>query len=130
VSADSFLTNPQLHHEVFGPFSLMVLCQDFEQMVSVAESLDGQLTATVHATKVEFPLAHQLTEVLVEKAGRIIFNGVPTGVEVSVAMTHGGPYPASTDSRFTAVGHSAIRRWLRPVTYQNFPGELLPDELR
>ncbi len=126
VSADIFLTHPQLHHEVFGPFSLMVLCQDFDQMISVAESLDGQLTATVHATEDEFPLAHQLTEVLIEKAGRIILNGVPTGVEVSAAMTHGGPYPASTDSRFTAVGYSAIRRWLRPVTFQNFPEGLPP----
>lgn len=121
VDAEKFIANPQLHQEVFGPFSLMVLCRDFAQMVDVAQSFDGQLTATIHATPDEFSLVHQLTEVLVEKAGRLIFNGVPTGVEVSAAMTHGGPYPASTDSRFTAVGHSAIRRWLRPVTFQNFP---------
>ncbi len=127
VNADSFIANTQLHQEVFGPFSLMVLCHDFAQMMEVAQSLDGQLTATVHAAQDELNLAQQLTDVLIEKAGRIIFNGVPTGVEVSAAMTHGGPYPASTDSRFTAVGHSAIRRWLRPVTFQNFPQEILPD---
>ncbi|MGB4848962.1 MAG: aldehyde dehydrogenase (NADP(+)) [Saprospiraceae bacterium] len=130
VSADIFIAHPQLHKEVFGPFSLMVLCKDFAQMIEVAQSLDGQLTATIHAAHDELSLAHQLTDVLIEKAGRIIFNGVPTGVEVSAAMTHGGPYPASTDSRFTAVGHSAIRRWLRPMTFQNFPDEVLPEELR
>ncbi|MEP6796386.1 MAG: aldehyde dehydrogenase (NADP(+)) [Saprospiraceae bacterium] len=124
VDADIFLANPQLHQEVFGPFSLMVLCHDFSQMMDVAQSLDGQLTATVYAAQDELLFAHQLTDVLIEKAGRIIFNGVPTGVEVSSAMTHGGPYPASTDSRYTAVGHHAIRRWLRPVTFQNFPIEL------
>ena len=130
VHADVFLTRPQLHHEVFGPFSLMVLCKDFDQILKVAASLEGQLTSTIHATAAEFDHAQALTDVLIEKAGRIIFNGVPTGVEVCEAMTHGGPYPASTDSRFTAVGHFAIRRWLRPVTYQDCPEGLLPEELK
>lgn len=130
VNADIFIANPQLHQEIFGPYSLVVLCHDFAQMKQVAQSLDGQLTTTVHAAPDELPWVHQLTEILIERAGRIIFNGVPTGVEVSAAMTHGGPYPASTDSRYTAVGHQAIRRWLRPVTFQNFPEGLLPDVLK
>jgi len=130
VSADIFLSRPQLHHEVFGPFSLLVLCKDINQMKQVAHALEGQLTATVHATEDELNAAHELVEILIEKAGRIIFNGIPTGVEVCASMMHGGPYPASTDSRFTAVGHHAIRRWLRPVTFQNFPHGLLPGELK
>jgi NADP-dependent aldehyde dehydrogenase len=130
VSGDLFLSKSELHHEVFGPYSLIVLCKDFNQMKEVAHSFDGQLTATIHGMDGELSKAQELVDILVEKAGRIIFNGVPTGVEVCEAMTHGGPYPASTDSRFTAVGHHAIRRWLRPVTYQNFPMDLLPEELK
>jgi NADP-dependent aldehyde dehydrogenase len=130
VHADIFLSNPKLHHEVFGPFSLIVLCRDFKQMQEAADALEGQLTATVHAIDEESAASDQLIHILVEKAGRIIFNGVPTGVEVCAAMTHGGPYPASSDSRFTAVGDAAIRRWLRPVTFQNFPESLLPQALR
>ncbi len=121
VSADLFLSNPRLHHEVFGPFAILVLCRDMITMHAVASSLEGQLTASLMATAEELREAHILIELLVEKAGRIIFNGVPTGVEVCAAMTHGGPYPASTDSRFTAVGQHAVYRWLRPVTFQNFP---------
>jgi NADP-dependent aldehyde dehydrogenase len=108
----------------------VVICKDFNQMKQVANAIEGQLTSTVHATEEELNTAHELVDVLVEKAGRIIFNGVPTGVEVGSTMTHGGPYPASTDTRFTAVGHGAIRRWLRPVTYQNFPDQLLPRPLQ
>ncbi len=121
VSADVFLSNPSLHHEVFGPFSLIVLCANHTQMRLVAEALEGQLTATVQAADHEWDEASNLVDILLEKAGRIVFNGVPTGVEVCAAMTHGGPYPASTDSRFTAVGHHSVYRWLRPVTFQNFP---------
>lgn len=121
VPADRFLANPLLHHEVFGPFAIIVLCRDIAQMLAVASALEGQLTASIQATQEEMNNLGPLVEVLVEKAGRIIFNGVPTGVEVCQAMTHGGPYPASTDIRFTAVGHHAIYRWLRPVTFQNFP---------
>jgi len=124
VKADLFLAHPKLHHEVFGPFSMLVQCQGMEQMRLVAEALEGQLTATVQATENELEQAYSLAELLMEKAGRIILNGVPTGVEVCAAMTHGGPYPASTDSRYTAVGHHAVRRWLRPVTLQNWPPDI------
>ena len=130
VEASHFISHPLLHHEVFGPFSLFVLCTDFEEMKKVASSLEGQLTSTIHVTEEEASQAHALMGILVEKAGRIIFNGVPTGVEVCESMTHGGPYPASTDSRFTAVGHHAIRRWLRPVTFQDCPEFLLPADLK
>ncbi|MEO5905561.1 MAG: aldehyde dehydrogenase (NADP(+)) [Saprospiraceae bacterium] len=130
VDADTFLQRPELHHEVFGPFSLVVLCNDFSQMKEIALALEGQLTSTIHLTEEENEQGRELLSILVEKAGRIIFNGVPTGVEVAAAMTHGGPYPASTDSRFTAVGHDAIRRWVRPVTYQDCPEELLPVQLK
>ena len=99
-------------------------------MIKVAASFEGQLTSTIHSIPEEFEQARELIDIMIEKAGRIIFNGVPTGVEVSQAMTHGGPYPASTDNRFTAVGHHAIRRWLRPITFQDFPSELLPEELK
>lgn len=130
VKAETFLVTPELQQEVFGPFSLIVLCNGFQQMLEVAKVIEGQLTSTIHAHESEYAQAKMLMEVLVEKAGRIVFNGVPTGVEVCEAMTHGGPYPACTDSRFTAVGHRAIRRWLRPVTFQDCPVELLPVELR
>lgn len=130
VDANFFLQRPVLHQEVFGPFSLIVLCNDFSQMLEVASSLEGQLTSTIHSGSNESADATKLMNVLIEKAGRIIFNGVPTGVEVCEAMTHGGPYPASTDNRFTAVGHHAIRRWLRPVTLQDCPDELLPTFLK
>ena len=121
VSADVFLSDPRLHHEVFGPYAILVLCRDMSTLQAVATALDGQLTASIMATTEELKEARMLVELLMEKAGRIIFNGVPTGVEVCAAMTHGGPYPASTDIRFTAVGQHAVYRWLRPVTLQNFP---------
>ncbi|MEP6646365.1 MAG: aldehyde dehydrogenase (NADP(+)) [Saprospiraceae bacterium] len=127
VDADIYLAHPKLHQEVFGPYALMVLCRNLNQMKEVASSLEGQLTATIHATQNEMDIAGELVEILIEKAGRIIFNGVPTGVEVIESMTHGGPYPASTDSRFTAVGYHAILRWLRPITFQNFPEDMLPS---
>jgi NADP-dependent aldehyde dehydrogenase len=130
VRADTFLVHPQLHQEIFGPFSLLVLCQNAEQMKQVAEAIEGQLTATLHMHSHDTDDAKVLVDVLIGKAGRIIINGVPTGLEVCAAMTHGGPYPASTDSRFTAVGHHSIRRWVRPVTFQNFPDSLLPQPLR
>ena len=125
VPADVFLTHPQLHHEVFGPFSIMVLCENMDEMLSVASALEGQLTATVQAVDDELMETQLLVDILIHKAGRIILNGVPTGVEVCAAMTHGGPYPASTDSRFTAVGHHAVQRWLRPVSFQNFTASLI-----
>lgn len=127
VPADVFLANPRLHHEVFGPFSIIVLCATMDEMQRVAGALEGQLTATVQADDDELIETQSLIDILVHKAGRIIMNGVPTGVEVCAAMTHGGPYPASTDSRFTAIGHHAVQRWLRPVTFQNFPGSLISE---
>jgi len=130
VSAKVFLKQINLHHELFGPFALVVLCSTHEEMLTIAEGLEGQLTSSLFADDQDSLQAQMLTEILQEKAGRIIINGVPTGVEVCAAMTHGGPYPASTDSRFTAVGHHAIRRWIRPVTFQNFPEYLLPEILR
>lgn len=125
VPAEIFLANPQLHQEVFGPFSIMVLCENMDEMRRVAGALEGQLTATIQAGEDEFSETQPLIDILIHKAGRIIMNGVPTGVEVCAAMTHGGPYPASTDSRFTAVGHHAVQRWLRPVSFQNFPDSLI-----
>ena len=120
VQASIFIDTPQLQEEIFGPYSIIVLCSSTDEMLHVAAQLDGQLTASIHAVPGESEMIESLVEVLVEKAGRLVLNGVPTGVEVCAAMTHGGPYPASTDSRFTAVGPFAIRRWLRPVTFQNF----------
>jgi len=126
----SFLSNPALREEMFGPSSLFVAGNDVADLVRVAEALEGQLTVTIHGTAEEL-LAHApLVEVLRRKAGRLIFNGFPTGVEVGHAMQHGGPYPASTDSRSTSVGTAAITRFARPVCYQDFPEPALPAPLR
>ena len=130
VNADKFIEDKSLQHEVFGPCSLIVTCRDDKEMYKVVESLEGQLTATVLAENNDTFLTQEIIDALEIKVGRIIFNGVPTGVEVCESMTHGGPYPASTDSRFTAVGINSIKRWLRPVSYQDFPESLLPDELK
>jgi len=130
VDASTFISNSDLHEEVFGPFSLIVKCKDFEEMVSVADKLEGQLTATLQAESDELIAQEKLLNVIKEKVGRLIFNGVPTGVEVCSSMQHGGPYPASTDSRFTSVGTDAIKRFARPICFQDWPNELLPDELK
>ena len=130
VNADKFIEDKSLQHEVFGPCSLIITCRDDKEMYKVVESLEGQLTATVLAENNDTFLTQEIIDALEIKVGRIIFNGVPTGVEVCESMTHGGPYPASTDSRFTAVGINSIKRWLRPVSYQDFPQSLLPDELK
>ena len=129
VPADVFLARPDLHHEIFGPYTLVVECDHPGQMLDVAASIAGQLTVTLQADASDGELALRLRDILVERAGRIIYNGVPTGVEVCDAMTHGGPYPATTDERFTAVGRYAIRRWVRPVTFQNWPEAWLPGFL-
>ncbi len=128
--AADFLAARQAGEEVFGPSSLVVCCDDFAQMLEVAAALPGQLTATVHALDEEENQAGRLFRSLRLKAGRLILNQFPTGVEVCAAMHHGGPYPATTDSRFSSVGTTAIRRFLRPVCYQNFTAALLPDELK
>lgn len=128
VSGDDFLANPVLHQEVFGPYSLVVVCKDDMQMMQIAASIEGQLTCSVMATENE--LSHELFHVLDLKCGRMILNGVPTGVEVCWSMQHGGPFPATTDSRFGSVGPDAIKRFVRPVSFQNYPDELLPNELK
>ena len=129
VSAEEFLAKPQLAEEIFGPTSVIVVCGDEDEMILVARSLEGQLTATLLTEKDDVELARRLLPVLERKAGRILANGFPTGVEVSYAMVHGGPYPATSDSRSTSVGAMAIERFLRPVCYQDLPAALLPQAL-
>ena len=130
VSAKDFLSDPQLQHEVFGPGSIHVIAEDANEMYLVATALEGQLTCSIWGTEAELEQYAQLTQLLTLKAGRIIFNNVPTGVEVTHAMVHGGPYPATTDSRSTSVGTNAIYRFTRAVCYQNCPQALLPDALK
>jgi alpha-ketoglutaric semialdehyde dehydrogenase len=128
--AATFLANPALEEEIFGPASVMIACRDEAEILAVANHLEGQLTATVHATRADLGVAGSLLPILERKVGRILFNGFPTGVEVSHAMVHGGPFPATSDSRSTSVGATAIERFLRPVCYQDVPSELLPEALR
>lgn len=130
VSGDDWLANPALAHEVFGPFGLIVRCTDTTQMQEVAACLEGQLTATLQLVSADHALARTLVPVLARKAGRVLANGWPTGVEVADSMVHGGPWPATTHPGFTSVGSLAIRRWLRPVCFQNLPHGLLPAGLR
>ncbi|SAL30332.1 fatty aldehyde dehydrogenase [Caballeronia turbans] len=129
VSAEEFLAKPQLAEEIFGPTSVIVICRDEDEMILVARGLEGQLTATLLMEQDDVELARRLLPVLERKAGRILANGFPTGVEVSYAMVHGGPYPATSDSRSTSVGAMAIERFLRPVCYQDLPAALLPEAL-
>lgn len=130
TTAKTFLGNPAIHEEIFGPASLVVKCDDTAQMHAVIKTLGGQLTGTIHAAPGELDDYTDLLDLLSVKVGRIVINGFPTGVEVCHAMVHGGPFPASTDSRFTSVGTSAIARFVRPVCYQNCPENLLPEALR
>ena len=124
-----WLANKELGEEVFGPLGLVVRAASFEQMVEIAKSLEGQLTATLHMDEGDTAEAAKLMPVLERKAGRILANGFPTGVEVADTMVHGGPYPASTNFGATSVGTLAIRRFLRPVCYQNVPEAILPGDL-
>jgi 2,5-dioxopentanoate dehydrogenase len=128
--AADFVSDPMLGQEIFGPVSVIVRMRDQDELLSVLRALEGQLTATLHIDAGDEAQAAQLLPLLERKAGRIIANGWPTGVEVSHAMVHGGPYPATSDSRTTSVGSLAINRFLRPVAYQNMPPALLPPELR
>lgn len=130
VSAETFLQNPLLHEEVFGPYSLMVICRDEQELIKILKSVSGQLTTTVMGTDDDFASHPLLLQLLPTIAGRVLFNGVPTGVEVCASMVHGGPFPATTDSRFTAVGTNAVKRWVRPVSFQNCPDTLLPLALQ
>jgi len=130
TTAESFLAEHALHGEVFGPASLLVACTDVAEMRAVTERLEGQLTATLQLEDSDIDAARELLPSLERKVGRILANGFPTGVEVSTAMVHGGPFPATADGRSTSVGTAAIQRFLRPVCYQNLPQALLPEALR
>lgn len=121
TTAEHFLTEPELTEEAFGPFGLAVTVTDPSQSLDIASKLPGQLTATLHCDSEDHAEAEALLEVLERKAGRLVWNGFPTGVAVSDAMVHGGPYPASTNFGQTSVGTMAIRRWLRPVCFQDVP---------
>jgi len=129
VDANDFLQNPVLHQEVFGPYSLVVKCDSMDEMQKIADSLEGQLTSTLMATDNDIHQHPLLVDTVKNKCGRIILNGVPTGVQVCPSMQHGGPFPATTDSRFTSVGADGIKRFARPLSYQNWPDSLLPPEL-
>jgi NADP-dependent aldehyde dehydrogenase len=130
TTLDDFLAQSELSEELFGPDTLLVHCQTPADYLRAAEALDGHLTATVWGSERDLAAHRELIAVLEQKAGRLIFNGFPTGVEVAPAMVHGGPYPATADSRFTSVGTRAIYRFARPVCFQNFPDALVPAELQ
>lgn len=130
ASAQAFLNNPVLHQEVFGPYSLIIRCANKEEMLAVAQHLEGQLTSTLMATENDMLHNDELVEAVKNICGRFILNSVPTGVEVCLSMQHGGPFPATTDSRFTSVGADGIKRFARPIAFQNWSNSLLPDELK
>jgi NADP-dependent aldehyde dehydrogenase len=130
TDAKNFRKHPELAEEVFGPFAVLVSAQTMSELEDIAENLEGQLTATVHGTPNDLQQAKRLLQILERKAGRLLINGFPTGVEVCPAMNHGGPYPATTDVRFTSVGTAALYRFVRPICYQNFPAPLLPEALK
>lgn len=130
VSSKNFLANKSLEEEVFGPSTLTITADGKQDLVEIAENLQGHLTATLYGTEEDLEQYSELVTVLQRKVGRLIFNGFPTGVEVNHAMIHGGPFPATTDSRTTSVGTTAIERFARPVCFQNFPDSQLPDELK
>ncbi|MGZ3757109.1 MAG: aldehyde dehydrogenase (NADP(+)) [Mucilaginibacter sp.] len=122
--------NPTLAEEIFGPTSVVVEATSKADVLDIARNLTGHLTATVHGTEQDLLEYKDLLDILEQKVGRLLINGFPTGVEVCSAMVHGGPFPATTDSRTTSVGTAAIDRFTRPVSYQNMPQALLPDELK
>jgi NADP-dependent aldehyde dehydrogenase len=130
TSPDTFTRHRALSEEVFGPSTVVVRCNSRDELLAVAGNLEGHLTATIHGTPKDLSDYSELISILEEKVGRLIFNGFPTGVEVCASMQHGGPYPATTDSKTTSVGTAAILRFARPVAYQNFPDFALPPELQ
>jgi len=130
TDAISFLEDQSLGAEVFGPSTLMIKYSSWEQLIDCARSLEGQLTATIHADTEELKNSHDLIAILQTKAGRLVFNGFPTGVEVGYAMVHGGPFPATSDGRSTSVGTRAALRFTRSVCYQDWPDQALPKELQ
>jgi NADP-dependent aldehyde dehydrogenase len=130
VNSADFLSNEHLEEEVFGPSSLVVSAKGKQELVSIASKIKGHLTASLFGTDEDLNNNRDLIHILEQKVGRLIINGFPTGVEVCHAMNHGGPFPATTDSRSTSVGTASIYRFTRPVCYQNFPGHLLQEELQ
>jgi NADP-dependent aldehyde dehydrogenase len=130
ASGQAFLNNPVLHKEVFGPYSIIIRCKDMNEMIAVAKNLEGQLTSTLMATENDIIENDELVEAVKNICGRFILNSVPTGVEVCLSMQHGGPFPATTDSRFSSVGADGIKRFARPISFQNWSNHLLPDELK
>ena len=130
TTATAFINNPLLQQEVFGPYCIIVRCTDLTEMLKVARQLQGQLTATIMATEKDIMENELLVEAVKNICGRFILNNVPTGVEVCLSMHHGGPYPSTTDSRFTSVGADGIKRFARPIAFQNWPDSLLPEELK
>lgn len=130
VKQKDFIADSSLSQEVFGPATTVVLCNSADEIKEALKTAEGQLTATIHAAGADDGIAAEIINLMKEKAGRVIFGGFPTGVEVTDAMVHGGPFPATTDGRTTSVGTAAIQRFVRPVSYQNFPQHLLPDALK
>lgn len=127
---ETFRKNPTLHDEVFGPLALVVICETEQQLLDAAAMIQGSLTGTIWAGQTDGDLARRLQTILEQRVGRLIYNGVPTGVDVCASMVHGGPFPATNQPHTTAVGAFAITRWARPICYQNTPESMLPPELR
>jgi NADP-dependent aldehyde dehydrogenase len=130
VQAKDFISNPTLHEEAFGPFALLVICKDTEELSTALKALGGQLTATLMATDEDVEQHPAILDLQSSLAGRVILNAAPTGVEVASSMVHGGAYPATFDARYTSVGTGAIKRWVRPICLQGFKDWMLPDELK
>ena len=130
TDAKSFINSPELQEEVFGHAALLVSCENMQQLTLVVSSLKGQLTGAIQANLAELEQHQHLIKLLKQKVGRLVVNNFPTGVEVCESMMHGGPFPASTDTRFTSVGTASISRFIRPICYQNHPESLLPAALK
>jgi alpha-ketoglutaric semialdehyde dehydrogenase len=130
ATAEAFIRNPLLHQEVFGPYSLVIRCRDAGELTKAALHLEGQLTVSLMATDDDLSKYHELVETTKDIGGRMILNGVPTGVRVALSMQHGGPFPATTDSRFTSVGADGIKRWVRPLAFQSWTDAAMPDALK
>ncbi len=132
VSASDYLNDASLQEELFGPAALVVACDNSEQMQLLAQTMQGQLTASIHGTvdEIQTEQSLDLIDDISQHVGRVIFNQMPTGVEVCHSMQHGGPYPASTAPQTTSVGSNAINRFTRPVCWQNMPSSILPSELQ
>lgn len=130
VKGRSFLADESLKEEIFGPATIFVICKDAEELTAVLKSLEGQLTATIHSGGGDAVFVRSIAQLVAQKSGRVIYGGYPTGVEVCHSMQHGGPFPATSFSASTSVGSAAIVRFARPVAYQDFPDDLLPDALK